>query len=137
MPMPQPWPSPERLAVDLHSIRDAVGSEWLLGRFELAAFAAMRAIEIRVRELVGASSSDIGVPLMQRAFKQGDGPLTDASVDPGEQQAMMALFWGAIGVFKNSSSHRQVDLDDPTEASEIVLLADLLMRMLDRRPLRH
>jgi uncharacterized protein (TIGR02391 family) len=124
----------ERLALDLHPrIREAVGSEWLLGRFEMAAFASMRAVEIRVRELVGASSSEVGVPLMQRAFKPGEGPLADTGADQGEQQAMMALFWGAIGVFKNPSSHREVDLDDPTEASEIVLLADLLMRILDRR----
>ena len=30
-------------------------------------------------------------------------------------------------------SLRQVEYDDPTEASEAVLLADLLLRMLDRR----
>ena len=45
---------------------------------------------------------------------------------------MMELFAGAIGTFKNPSSHRQVDYNDPTEASEIVMLADLLMRILDR-----
>jgi hypothetical protein len=28
--------------------------------------------------------------------------------------------------------HRQVEFDDPTEASEVILLADLLLRMLDR-----
>ncbi len=44
----------------------------------------------------------------------------------------MALFWGAIGVFKNPSSHRQVEYDDPTLASDVVLLADLLHRMLDQ-----
>jgi hypothetical protein len=36
-----------------------------------------------------------------------------------------------LGLFKNPSSHRQVDFADPTVASEIVLLADLLLRMLD------
>jgi len=49
-----------------------------------------------------------------------------------ESEAIMALFRGAIGVFKNPSSHRQVEFDDPTEASEVILLADLLLRMLDR-----
>ena len=44
----------------------------------------------------------------------------------------MELFAGAIGTFKNPPSHRQVDFADPTEASEVVLLADLLMRLLDR-----
>ena len=43
----------------------------------------------------------------------------------------MALFWGAIGVFKNPSSHGQVDYKDPTQAAEVVLLADLLLRLLD------
>jgi hypothetical protein len=39
-----------------------------------------------------------------------------------------------IGIVKNPSSHRQVDFDDPTLASEVVLLADLLLRLLDRSP---
>jgi hypothetical protein len=43
----------------------------------------------------------------------------------------MALSWGAIGVSKNPSSHRQVEYADPTAASEVVLLADLLLRVLD------
>jgi hypothetical protein len=43
----------------------------------------------------------------------------------------MALFWGAIGVFKNPPSHRQVNYQDPTQAAEVILLADLLLRMLD------
>ena len=64
--------------------------------------------------------------------KPGDGPLSDSSLDSGEQVGMMELFAGAIGTFKSPSSHRQVDYDDPTEASEVVLLADLLMRILDR-----
>ncbi len=45
----------------------------------------------------------------------------------------MSLFRGAISVFKNPVSHRQVDYADPTLASEVVLLADLLLRILDSR----
>jgi hypothetical protein len=45
---------------------------------------------------------------------------------------MMALFRGAIGTFKNPSSRRAVNYDDPVLAAEVVLLADLLMRLLDR-----
>jgi len=121
-----------RLDVDLHpSISGRVASQFLLGEYELAAFAAMRQVEIRVRELAGASESDLGVKLMTAAFRTG-GALHDPAIDPGESESMMALFRGAIGTFKNPSSHREVDFDDPTEASEIVLLADLLLRMLDR-----
>jgi hypothetical protein len=46
--------------------------------------------------------------------------------------ALMDLFKGAIGLFKNPSSHRRVDFSDATEAAEIVLLADLLLRLLDK-----
>lgn len=44
----------------------------------------------------------------------------------------MALFWGAMGLYKDPVSHRQVEYADPTVASETVLLvADLLLRILD------
>ena len=42
----------------------------------------------------------------------------------------MEFFSGPVALFKNPVSHRQVDYDDPTEASEVVLLADLLLRIL-------
>jgi uncharacterized protein (TIGR02391 family) len=122
----------ERLGVDLHPrIAERVRAQFLLGEAETAAFIAMRDVEIRVRELSNASQGDLGVPLMKSAFRDG-GHLADPEQEAGEQQATMALFWGAIGVFKNPSSHREVDYDDLTMASEVILLADLLLRLLDR-----
>jgi uncharacterized protein (TIGR02391 family) len=73
---------------------------------------------------------------MREAFKADGGPLADPNLDPGERVGVMELFAGAIGTFKNPPSHRQVDYSDPTEASEVVLLADLLMRLLDRAELK-
>jgi uncharacterized protein (TIGR02391 family) len=127
-----------RMEVDLHfRIRDRALPQFLLGEYELAAFAALREVEIRVRELSGAPESLIGVKLMQEAFRPNDGALYDASLDGGEAEAMMALFRGAIGVFKNPSSHRAVDYgSDPVQASEVVLLADLLLRLLDEAETR-
>lgn len=66
------------------------------------------------------------------AFGEDSGALADTEADGGEQVATMNLFAGAIGAFKNPASHRTVDYADPTEAAEVVLLADLLMRLLDR-----
>ena len=45
---------------------------------------------------------------------------------------MMELFAGAFGAVRNPPGHRNVEWTDPTEAAEMVLLADLLMRQLDR-----
>lgn len=125
----------ERLDADLHERLERVRYQFLLGEYELAAFAAMREVEIRVRELSGADSSLVGVKLMRKSFGEG-GALADPNLDAGERVGTMELFAGAIGTFKNPPSHRQVDYADPTEASEVVLLADLLMRLLDRAPAR-
>ncbi|MBK6872815.1 MAG: hypothetical protein IPK24_07585 [Kineosporiaceae bacterium] len=46
----------------------------------------------------------------------------------------MELFAGALGLFKNPVSHRRVDFSDATEAAEVVLLADLLVRQLGKLP---
>jgi hypothetical protein len=95
-----------RLDVDLHeSIAERVRAQWSLGEFESAAFITMRQVEIRVRDLAEASAGDLGVPLMQTSFRE-NGPLADPSLEPGEQQATMALFWGGDRVFKNPSIHR-------------------------------
>jgi uncharacterized protein (TIGR02391 family) len=121
-----------RLQVELHALlATRVQAQFMLGEYEAAALLAMREVEICVRDKAGADDADIGVSLMKMAFGE-DGPLTDPGLERGEQQARMALYWGAIGVFKNPSSHRQVDFDDPTLASEVILLADLLLRLLDR-----
>ena len=92
----------------------------------------MREVEIRVRELSLASDSEIGVKLMRSAFKDG-GTLRRSDRDAGEETARMELFAGAIGLFKNPSSHREVDYADPVIATEIILLAYLLLRLLDQQ----
>ncbi|MEV7739789.1 TIGR02391 family protein [Streptomyces sp. NPDC088921] len=63
---------------------------------------------------------------------QDAGPLVDTTVDGGEAVGTMELFKGAIGLFKNPASHRRVDYTDPTDAAEVLLLADLLMRLLNK-----
>jgi uncharacterized protein (TIGR02391 family) len=122
------------LDADLHpAIRETVRSLFTQGQYELAAFEAMRQVEIRVRGLAGASDRDVGTHLMRLAFNPETGTLADAQQDKGERQATSDLFAGAMGTFKNPTSHRQVTYQDPAEASEVALLADLLLRILDRR----
>jgi uncharacterized protein (TIGR02391 family) len=123
----------DRLALNMHrSLEPKIRPVFALGNYETAAFAALKAVEVRVRQLAGVSDSAIGVPLMRSAFKKDGGALVDQDADGGEQVAIMELFAGAIGTFKNPASHRTVSYEDPTEAAEVVLLADLLMRLLDR-----
>jgi uncharacterized protein (TIGR02391 family) len=122
-----------RLSAHMHPlIARRVRTQFLIGEYESAVLLAFREVEIRVRQLGGFPDSLIGVKLMREAFRPQGGALTNATLDDGEKQAVMELFSGAIGAFKNPSSHRQVDYGDATVAAEAVLLADLLLRMLDQ-----
>lgn len=103
-----------------------------LGDYETACFAAMKAVEVAVRKASGLDGAVIGVDLMRQAFKVDGGPLADPQAHRGEKVALMELFAGAIGAFKNPASHRTVHFDDPIEAAEVVQLADLLLRLLRR-----
>ena len=122
----------ERIGLDLHPrLEGKVRPLFLLGDYETAAFKAMKEVEVRVREVSGLPNDLIGVSLVRQAFSPSDGPLTDQSHDGGERQARSDLFAGALGSFKNPTSHRAVTYQNPAEASEVILLADLLMRILD------
>lgn len=128
-----PMYAAERLTFELHPlIEQKVRRQFLMGEYELAAFTATKAVEVRVRELARREDGLIGVKLMRAAFGE-QGELRDPNLDGGEQTAYMELFAGAIGVFKNPSSHRMVSYEDPTEAAEVILLGDLLLRLLDRQ----
>jgi uncharacterized protein (TIGR02391 family) len=121
-----------RLQDGLHPlIERRARPQFLLGEYEQAVFVAMKAVEVRVRELGGFPSEAFGVTMINQAFGPS-GALTDTTAAKGEQDGARALFAGAYAVLRNPSGHRDVDYDDVAEVAEAVVVASLLMRILDR-----
>jgi uncharacterized protein (TIGR02391 family) len=115
------------------SIREDVWALYRRGKYDTAVFEATKAVEVAVRDAAGLAAKDIGAPLTRKAFDPKNGPLTDMAADEAEREARAYLFAGAIDSYKNPQSHRNVDLDDPDEVAEIIMLANHLLRIVDSR----
>ncbi|MEW5924998.1 MAG: TIGR02391 family protein [Candidatus Zixiibacteriota bacterium] len=100
--------------------------------FGEAVFKAFKAVEIEIRKACKLSDDWIGVKLMRKAFDPEVGTLSDYSVPKGERQATSELFCGAIGLYKNPHSHRDVELEF-SETFELLLLATHLLNIVDKR----
>jgi uncharacterized protein (TIGR02391 family) len=102
------------------------------GEYDTAVFQAFREVEVQVQAAAGFGTELVGTSLMREAFKRDGGPLTDTGAEGGERGAMMALFAGAVGSFKNLQSHRGVKVV-VHEAVELLGLASFLLKTVDAR----
>jgi uncharacterized protein (TIGR02391 family) len=106
---------------------------FLRGDYESAVFNAFKAVEVRVRDLGGFEPEQRGQSLMRDAFKTDGGPLTDMSLVEAEREGIQHLYAGAMAAFKNPGSHRNTTFSGPVEVAELILFADLLLRLAEAR----
>ncbi|TRZ50714.1 TIGR02391 family protein [bacterium] len=104
---------------------------FLRGDYDIAIFQAFKAIEVQVRKSGSYAKSDIGVDLMRKAFHPQSGKLTNTQSEESEKQAMSNLFAGAIGLFKNPTSHRDIEGISPEETADYIKVANCLLKMVD------
>jgi uncharacterized protein (TIGR02391 family) len=104
---------------------------FLRGDYDTAVFRAFKEIETRTRAATRLPAGLVGVQLMRAAFHPETGELTDQSQVQAEKQAASDLFAGAMGMFKNPSSHRNVSYT-AEEATTLIRLADYLVSLIEK-----
>jgi uncharacterized protein (TIGR02391 family) len=114
------------------TLRGDVRDSFLGGRFDTAVFEAFRALEVAIRSAAGLGNDSFGTKLVARAFDPNTGPLSDPEAELSERQALLNLFTGAIGSYKNPQSHRHVGVR-AEEAREMLILASHLLGIVDSR----
>jgi Protein of unknown function (Hypoth_ymh) len=107
------------------------------GDHDIAVFQAFKEVEVAVRTAANAkgagySDSEVGTPLMRKAFHPDTGPLADKALVGAEREAEMHLFAAAIGHAKNPTSHRDMAMT-AVEAARLIVFASHLFEIVERR----
>jgi uncharacterized protein (TIGR02391 family) len=105
---------------------------FLRGDYDTAVLRAFKEVETQVRTTAGLGPECFGTQLMREAFHVERGRLTDQTQVSAERQAVSDFFAGAVGMFKNPSSHRNVSYV-AEEAATLIRLADYLLSFVARR----
>lgn len=114
-------------------VLEAAGALFADGHFDSAVSEAFKAIEIRVKGIVGSKQS--GVKLMAEAFG-GEAPKINLSKLEGqsgkdEHDGFFALFRGAMMGIRNPRAHELAAPSDPQVTLEYLAFASMLHRKLD------
>ncbi len=107
------------------------GDHFFSAKYDDCILNAAKLVEVSVREAANLNDSDIGVNLMRKAFRP-DAPLLKYSENTAEQEAIMHLYSGFIGVFKNPHSHKFIEIKDPLTAFEILSFTNHLYSIVIR-----
>jgi uncharacterized protein (TIGR02391 family) len=96
------------------------------GDYEVAVFQAYKELEVTVRRVAELPDDIVGVKLMRDAFRPESGRLAAKGTVVAEQQAVMELYAGAMGHFKNPPSHRDVAIRR-NAAAQVICFASYLL----------
>ena len=114
----------------LHPIMvDKVWPLFLRGAYDTAVFQAFKEVEVAVRDAVEYTTEDCDVELMDEAFDPKTGKLTESTQTEDEKQGTLALFKGAMSVYKDPTCHQNVNFS--AERAEAIIFANHLFKIVD------
>ena len=101
------------------------------GELDSAVIQAFKAIETTAREKIGGPADMFGERLLKKAFNPDDGILTNFKLPKSERFAFFNYITGAFSFYRNSSSHRDVELDFVSAFDRIAVASDLIKAIVD------
>lgn len=105
-------------------------------KYDRAVREACVILEHRVRTMIKAETSVLGVNLMTQAFRRESGALILAD-DSAEQEGAHQLYRGIVGFLKNPTSHRLVTSYSRNRAMEVIGFVDFLLDILQEAQRRE
>ena len=107
------------------------------GDYDIAVFQAFKEVEVATRKAANAKGAGypddcVGRDLMQKAFNAENGPLANSELTPGQRQAEMFLFSGAMGHARNPAGHTDFEVT-AVEAARLIIFASHLLSILLQR----
>jgi len=114
-------------------LADKVREDYLDGEYDKAVREAMVMVEDEVRTKSGQPPSAFGANLMRTAFTQPGGRLTHPDAqNQGQHDALLNLFLGTNGWYRNPIAHGPVGYSDPHQVAQILGLANLLLDLVNK-----
>ncbi len=95
-------------------------------QFESAVLQGFKVIETTVRSSIQAPPEEVGAKLLRRAFHPDTGPLRNDALPTAEREAFSNYIAGAFAYYRNSCSHREVEMDFVSTFESLVVASDLL-----------
>lgn len=99
--------------------------------FDSAVMQAFKSVEVVTREKIGAPNDMFGERLLKKAFNADDGILTNMKLPKSERCAFLNYITGAFSFYRNSSAHRDIELDFVSAFDRIAVASDLLKAIED------
>ena len=120
-------------AVDLipEQLRAKVTQPLLAGDFDLAITAACKAVEVRMRERARLPTSDFGSRLAKKFFAKATSTELQHPERRGDLADEVHLFEGLFGLYRDRAVHDVPHVDDPVVATEIIVSAAHLLRIVE------